>query len=193
MAPPGNWHFTHPGGFNSAAITFPALVGKVAQYRANRNEPVVSEGFNRLSDEVEDHICRKLSPEDQQSLCDTGVTIPNGVHWTEVVRFLKTMVAWVKVGFRKVDAQEANRRAAICIKCPLNVGLRGCAICKITVGGLRDQLLGGSSTSHDDKLMACGVCGCDNKAQVHVPLDVLKAGGRELNYPSYCWKFTPTA
>lgn len=188
QSPPGNWTFRHPSGFTSSAVTFSSLVSKVVQYRSNSREPRVSEGFNRVADEVEDHICKRLSPEDQVAHCATGFSTPHGIHWTEVVRFLKTLAKWAGSGFVKVEPSEAERRAAICVNCPLNVGMRGCAICKLTVGGLRSQVLADSSTSHDDKLLACGVCGCDNKAQVHVPLDVLKAGSRELNYPDWCWK-----
>lgn len=186
--PPGMWRFKHiDTGFVSRGTTFNDLVGKVAQYRQNRKEPIVSEGYVRLADEVEDEICQALSPEDQIAHCNTKWRQTSGIHWREVARFLHTLAAWLKTGFQMVPQEEAERRAAICAKCPLNVGMSGCAICRVSLQAGRDALMQRSTTS-DDKLHACGVCGCDNKTQVHVPLDILRSGKSKLSYPSWCWK-----
>lgn len=187
ISPPGGPRFTHPDGFVSTALNIPALVRKVAQYRANRGLPAVSEGFARLSQEVEDHICSALSLEDQQANCVGGIVAPRSIHWTEVKRFLLTMATWALKGFLKVPQEEATRRASICAGCPYNVATSGCGGCRLALAGLRSSILKGT-TPHDDKLQACGVCGCDNSLQVHVPLEVLQQVRNDVVYPDFCWK-----
>jgi hypothetical protein len=169
-------------------ITFPALVKKVSQHRTNQNYLMVGEGFNTLGDEIEAQICARMSPIDQVANCDSALRPVTQIHWTQVITFLQTLVAWFKTGFALVPQEEAERRAAICAKCPYNVGLSGCGGCKTAVSVMRASLLK-ASTSQDAGLQACGVCGCDNPTQVHVPLDVLRAGKADLPYPaSWCWK-----
>lgn len=185
--PPGGWRFKHlDTGFVSTGVTFQQLVQKVLQYRQNHSAPIVSEGFARLSDEIEADICASMEPADQASYCDTKFRPLTGIHWKEVSRFLHTLAAWVKTGFTQVPQEEAERRAAICAVCPLNIGLAGCAICRSSLKAGRDALMQ-ARTSQDVKLEACGVCGCDLKTSVHVPINVLRSD-RELQYPDWCWK-----
>jgi hypothetical protein len=42
-------------------------------------------------------------------------------------------------------------------------------------------------TSRDGELRACGVCGCDLKTIVHMPLDALNASS-DKEYPDWCWR-----
>lgn len=185
--PPGGWRFKHiDTGYVSVGTTFQDLVKKVAQYRQNHSVPIVSEGYARLADEIEADICASLEPADRVSYCDTKFRPLTGIHWKEVARFLHTLAAWVVAGFEKVPQEEAERRASICATCPLNVGLAGCAICRSSLKAGRDALMQ-AATTQDDRLQACGVCGCDLKTSVHVPISVLRQG-RELAYPEWCWK-----
>lgn len=188
--PPGGWQFRQKeSNFSMSGITFGSLLGKVAQHRTNLNYPPVSEGFLTLADEVEAHICQSLSPEDQYNNCDTGVTAARSVHWKLVAQFLKTLASWFLIhGLKRVEQDEAERRAAICAKCPLNVGMNGCGTCRAALQGVREALMN-AHTSQDAELRACGVCGCDNKMQVHVPIDSLNAAtNSKTAYPDWCWK-----
>jgi hypothetical protein len=187
ISPPGGPRFTHPDGFVSTGVNIPALTRKVAQYRANRSLPPVSEGFARLSQEVEAHICAAMTLEDQDAYCVGGHVPPKAIHWTEVKRFLLAMAAWALKGFRSVPQEEATRRAEICAGCPYNVGTSGCGACRSALLALRSSILK-ATTPYDDKLQACGVCGCDNPLQVHVPLDVLHKVRTGVVYPDHCWK-----
>jgi hypothetical protein len=186
--PPGGWRFKHlDTGYVSTGVTFQSLVQKVVQYRQNHGVPVVSEGYARLSDEIEADICASMGPRDQVAYCDTKFRPLTGIHWREVARFLHTLAAWVKAGFEKVPQEEAERRASICATCPLNVGLAGCAVCRTALKAGRDVLMQ-ASTAQDSRLQACGVCGCDLKTSVHVPLSVLLSDREGLVYPDWCWK-----
>lgn len=56
------------------------------------------------------------------------------------------------------------------------------------------SLVGGETTSYDDKLKACAICACSNAAQVHVPIEFLQAGVTEQMMSEFalvpdCWKF----
>jgi hypothetical protein len=171
-----------------AAITFGSLLSKVSTHRVNMGYPAVSEGYVSLADEVEDFICNAMSPQDQIGNCQTTIRPMTSIHWRMAWNFLKTMGSWLITGFTIVPQAEAERRATICANCPYNVGLSGCGACRNTLSILRKELIQ-ASTSQDDKLLACGVCGCDNTAQVHVPLDVLRKGTGHLDYPvGWCWK-----
>lgn len=185
-APPGNWRYTEPTtGFTSMGITIRQLLDRVRQHRLNNNIPIGP----HLLEEVERAICAALSPADQIEFCGTGLREPAGLHWGEVQKFMATATAFIKSGGALVPQEEAERRTAICVTCPYNVGMYGCAPCRLIVDGLRVAVLQ-RSTSQDAALNNCGVCGCDLKTMAHIPLDVLRAGeaGRELVYPDWCWK-----
>lgn len=185
--PPGGWRYIQPEtGHAMVGITFRTLLNKVGDHRANMK--IVSE--RNMAAEVEDAICQALSPEDQVAWCETGMRTLKSISWTEVAAFLKTAAAWVSGGQQLVTPQEAERRATICAGCPLNVGLHGCGMCRRALQEVREKILN-RGTSKDSVLEACGVCGCDNKTQVHVPLEVLKRGRAGLQYPAWCWKVGP--
>lgn len=188
QGPPGDWRFKQKeSGFPMSAITFGSLLGKIRQHRSNMDYPMVSEGYNTLSDEVEDAICQAMSPEDQMANCNTKVGKVTGIHWKRVGRFLSTMASWFTTnGLQTVPQEEAERRASICAACPLNVGMTGCGACRVGLQAIRVAVLD-AHTSQDSILNACGVCGCDNKLQVHAPLAALQSGA-PLEYPDWCWK-----
>lgn len=190
QGPPGDWAFRQKeSNYHMAAITFGSLLTKIVQHRRNMKYPSVSEGYASLSEEVQDYICQNMSPEDQVSNCETGVAGVTGVNWKRVAKFLAAMVEWFKVnGLKTVPEEEAERRASICATCPYNVGMTGCGTCRAALQGIRVGLLN-AHTTHDSVLNACGVCGCDNKLQVHTPLEALRSKAQaSLAYPEWCWK-----
>lgn len=183
--PPGGWRYTQPEtNHPMSGITFRTLLSKVGMHRANQK---IESPTKNMAAEVEDAICQAMSPEDQVVWCETGMRVLKSISWTEVAAFLKTAAAWVTGGQQLVTPQEAERRATICAGCPLNVGLHGCGMCRRALQEVREKILA-RGTSKDAVLEACGVCGCDNKTQVHVPLEVLKRGRTGLQYPAWCWK-----
>lgn len=184
VEPAGGWRYTQKEtGWSTKQITFFMLVRAVAQHRANMKLPTPGD----LAAEIENAICQSLSPESQIEMCDDGESYTKSVHWGLVDRFLKTMTAFVVGKVPLVPQEEAERRAAICVKCPLNVGLHGCAMCRMTLNALRESVAK-RTTTQDSVLQACGVCGCDNRTQVHFPLESLHAGSGDLKYPEWCWK-----
>lgn len=184
VAPPGGWTYTQPEtGMFIKGSSLRELAGRVAQHRDANGIP--SEGD--LAAELQEDICGRMDDVTRKFYCrDTELPPPKGsVNWRDVVSFLGKMVEWAKGGFQWVDPQEADRRASICITCPYNVPVSGCGVCRQTVESMTKEL-GERHTAHDAGLLACGVCGCSNKVQVHFPLDALKVEAGK--YPKRCWK-----
>jgi hypothetical protein len=186
VGPPGGWHYEQPETHHHmSGITWQALVKKVSQHRQNNNIPQDENLFN----EIEEQMCERMSVEDRDAHCGAGARIPKSIGWRQVESFLKTAGAFIASGGQLVDQAEAERRAAICAACPLNVGMHGCGVCRATVDAFRATILQ-RSTSQDAGLLNCGVCGCENRTQVHIPLETLRAGTGDLDYSlnPACWK-----
>lgn len=186
VGPPGGWRYTQKEtNHTMTGITWQALAKKVAQHRNNNNIPQDENLFN----EIEAQMCENMSVEDRMNVCDAGARLPESISWRQVESFLKTAGAFIASGGTLVHQDEAERRAAICGQCPLNVGMHGCGVCRATVDAFRATILQ-RSTSQDAGLLNCGVCGCENRTQVHIPIETLRAGTGDLDYsvnPS-CWK-----
>lgn len=166
------------------AITFPSLVGKVATHRNNNKIPIGDD----LAAEIENWICQNMELADQIAHCSKGRRLPKSVHWGYIESFLKFVGAHIQNGGKLVEQSEAERRAAICAKCPLNMGISGCGVCRSTVNAFKADILQ-RHTEQDAVLQACGVCGCENKSQVHVPIEVLrKSSDKDYSVNPQCWK-----
>lgn len=92
-----------------------------------------------------------------------------------------------------VDQAEAERRAAICARCPMNVQVRACLSCKGAEGikGLIHKVTGGNVTSVDKDLYNCRVCTCSLKTIVWIKPEILAKGftdSQRARTPSCCWK-----
>ena len=94
-------------------------------------------------------------------------------------------------GNPRVDQEEADRRASICVNCPSNVKPSGCEGCG--VARIKDLIsnLAGGQTVHDNSLESSKHCGCLNRAQIWFPLSMLQkhTSNRVMNeLPDNCWK-----
>jgi len=186
VGPPGGWRYTQKEtNHTMTGITWQSLVNKVAQHRNNNSLPF-DEG---LANEIEAQMCENMSTEDRMNYCDTGARLVTSISWRQVESFLKTAGSFIASGGQLVPQSEAERRASICAQCPLNVGMHGCGVCRATVDAFRATILQ-RSTSQDAGLQNCGVCGCENKTQVHIPIETLRAGTGYLDYSPNpnCWK-----
>jgi hypothetical protein len=136
---------------------------------------------------VEEQICTKLSPADQSEYCSIGVRAKTAVGFSEIIAFSTWLATWLAGGHKLVSQEEAVRRAAICATCPYNVPVSGCAVCRTSIGVLRNKLMQVDPTPSDAALNACGVCGCDLKTITHVPLETLQHRGLDYSKIDWCW------
>jgi len=110
----------------------------------------------------------------------------------DVLRFTAMIGADMVNGGKRVEKEEANRRADICVDCPDNIDPDGCTGCnRGRMEKMIEALTGAIATKRDAQLKSCRHCGCINKAQVWFPLDILQKFttvevNREL--PTHCWK-----
>lgn len=115
-----------------------------------------------------------------------------------VQSFVQFLLNWYLKGAKLVDQNTANLRASICATCHNNLPTKeikkgGCSSCNkmggIVLNSIRSKIIGGSRTTNDPKLLACGICGCDNRISVWIPNQVLVDSMHDVNaYPTFCWK-----
>lgn len=187
IVPPGGFRYTQEeSGVTMHAPTFQALCEVVKNHRAANGYPI-SIDYER---EIETQLCLRLP---QGSCKEVGTAItPRQLGFADVMRFTKTLGESILKGNPRVDKEEANRRALICVGCNANVKAHGCSGCNSSkVETLVKTLTGTDETDHDAKLESCQFCGCLNKAQVWFPLDILqKHIKKSINdaLPEHCWK-----
>lgn len=180
--PPGGW-VCEWMGVNLFAGSKEQLIEMATEVCIMQGQPIPMD----IKWQIEDAICRRLPPDarDCKPRGNRKLQIDAGM----VKRFMMTLVAWFTKGFAFVPQEEATRRAGICAECPLQADAPGCWGCK-GIGALVALVARGRTTPYDGRLINCGVCGCVNSVQVHVPLDVLQKVSGELDYSESpnCWK-----
>jgi hypothetical protein len=133
----------------------------------------------------------------QEQLCSTlppGYCIyddPNrprpstSLSWNDVMRGIETFGRWIRQGANYVSQPEADRRAAVCSRCYLNVHVAGCAGCQKAV----QEIVRNKKTKYDDVLRTCAVCKCFLRAKVHFPIETLDTDSAQVQtmYPDFCW------
>jgi hypothetical protein len=96
-----------------------------------------------------------------------------------------------------VSPAEANRRAAICSNCPMNVKFaKPCTGICAELKDLVSSIINNQGTPHDANLNSCQICGCFLQAAVWLPNEItvppLSAEQRqkfqEAKTALGCWK-----
>lgn len=122
-----------------------------------------------------------------------AVRQPRLIGLGDIMGFFSKVKEWWNSS-ESVTQEEANRRAAICRMCPLNVDayLPGCKSCSGVLSDIATGLfgvLGNKHTESDHELKHCGVCACSTRVIAWVPLEVLRRHrepGHE--FPAHCWQ-----
>ncbi|MGB2185068.1 MAG: hypothetical protein ACPH5P_00165 [Akkermansiaceae bacterium] len=134
----------------------------------------------------EHRVCNQLCEQPElESCCSPGDgTYTRKVSVMDIKRFALTATRWVAEGGKLVDSDTAHQRASVCASCPENVKASGCLGCSAVVPKLL-KLLNGNTTSYDEQLKACNVCGCQLQAKVWMPAEVMSEGAE--GFPDHCW------
>lgn len=139
---------------------------------------------------VQDYMCRHLPA----GFCEGEIDLTKRrfapLTFFTLVQFTQALVHRITKADFFVSQPEAERRAAICLRCPEN-SKDVCTTCN----GLRALAAGmignAKATSVDSKLEACAVCGCLLRAKLHVNREYIKESAKRLKeYPPYCWMVT---
>lgn len=150
-------------------------------------------------DELEEAVCQQY-PQECKGELPTNTPRPGKFDWQDVVRGSMVMLKQKLGGIPLVNDAEANRRAAICAKCPWKSEVQ--MPCSARICGelqtIVERVVGARTTTSDSQITrkCCAVCGCFLTASVYVDLELQwsvlseeqKAQFRVVgeNYP--CWK-----
>ena len=182
QTPPGGWRYEQPEtGTVLTASGYVELCGKIKIHRAanglSQNDPEM---------DVRGYICAKYP-----DLCKIPPTYEEKTSFGvgDVRAFLNTVVEAVKRRGEDafVSMAEADRRAAICVTCPLNKTIPGCYGCA-SLAPLIVEAVSGRSSKWQGKLRQCGICGCALAAKVHLTRGLIfETQAKEYAFPSWCW------
>jgi hypothetical protein len=172
------------------ASRFEVLVSRVIAARKANGLPV---GLD-IEAEIETWCC--LSHPDECVDMDPAMPKRRRLTLTDVVHGAKVMASFLVGGSRLVSAEEAERRASVCAKCPLNLSYsRPCSVCA-ELRNLVLSMVGNKKTSQDDKLQVCNICSCELRAAVWLQLEDQCKGVTSEMKPAFdyagktwgCWK-----
>jgi hypothetical protein len=191
VGPNGMWSVHRPDlGMVGDGYIFEVLARNVKDYRRANGIPIGLE----FEDELEQVLCAQ-HPELAITDDPRGPVDIRPLRMNDVLLGTKVMVRFLASGMKVVSQQEANRRAAICNNCTLNI-----PFAKACGGGLCGELLeivnrvvGNNKTGYDGNLHSCAICKCLLQAAIWIPLqtqvpplsDFQKA--QFENVPT-CWK-----
>lgn len=189
LTPPGHWRARCPHcGFWLKHYEWRAFEAQVRQHNA-------SNGHEEW--DYETAACEQLPPGSclyadgrQPAPFDGEMTVEAIGH---AAHALIHLVGAAMFGDPLVDQGEAERRAAICARCPMNVPVRACLSCRgfENVKELIHRVTGGRTTSVDADLYNCRVCTCSLKTIVWIKPEILAKGftdSQRERSPSNCWK-----
>jgi hypothetical protein len=180
--PPGGWRYRQEEtNFEITGGDYYNLREKVRKHRQLNHLHCGPE----LDDQIQAQLCEKMGAEARAHYCRDKTVRPGEkrqIEFADVKHFLAT-IGRLR---RFVPQGEANQRAEICASCPKNSPISGCTACANLIG-LVFNVIGGRRTPLDNRLGACGVCGCSLTASVHIPLEAFPKEPK-YEYPSWCWK-----
>jgi len=189
--PGGGWrYFIEQTGAMLTATTEGALITSIQKHLAANDLPPLEDP----SRAIEQYICEQVPGYcgllDGTPVMTTKKTLKRTFH--EIVTGTKTLGQWLLNGAKRVEIDEANRRASICAGCQENISPEGCTSCNMSVlKRLVEQVVPGSVvTQYNDQLKSCNVCGCALKAKVVIDGDIIRDNLPSDIYkqlPSHCW------
>lgn len=185
-APPGGYKYRQSEtGLVVTGDSLNDLVSKVASHR--RYKGLKPDGAGIISLEVQRQICARLGTDHCiAEEADTWVPVssqPRRLTLNDMMAFSKVALEFIKNGGRMTDFDEAKRRAAVCRDCPLNQPASGCKC------GTFYKMINASIPVERKfaGLDVCQACACSCVAKVNVPMEVIKADTRPIEYPVNCW------
>jgi hypothetical protein len=101
-----------------------------------------------------------------------------------------TIMEWLGSGAVTVDPATAQRRADICLKCPLNV--QESAITEVMASAIRMQVELKNNlqlrVKGEKSLKSCSACGCVTRLKIWIPLKDIMPDPIELEkFDERCW------
>lgn len=148
-----------------------------------------------LSEEIEQCVCEKYPAECEAD--DTLLPIRRRLTLDDVIRGTKVILAMKLHPDPLVPKAEAERRGAICEKCPLAIQFpKPCGGLCGELKTIVDSVIGGYDTRFDTDYRSCSVCSCYFSSQIRIKYELLDKGltdqmrgeFRMANEAYNCWK-----
>lgn len=182
--PPTKWEYTQfETGHRFYEPDFDALVDAVRKHRVSNL--LERSSLKETYEDIEDQICHR-SP---SHVCKGADFEPSNLSASTVFHAMTALAeTWKNVEL--VELNEAERRADLCRRCPMNQPSKGCfGRCADAFRDLFISMNRGRTTAHDDSLSSCEICGCSNQATVHFPLSVLHTDRQHyFDRVPHCWR-----
>jgi hypothetical protein len=185
LVPSGGFRYTEPAsGVQFRSLSWNDLASSVRKHRIANGYPLPP-GWEK---ELEAEVCKQYEPGTCMYVDETPNAEVRSITVSDVKNFLLVASTWMAKGGKFVEQSEAERRANICVSCSKNQEIVGCSGCNNLVSTI-SGVVGGRGTGQDPFLKGCAVCSCSNKAQVHLPLEILHKGVTDnMEFPEHCWK-----
>jgi hypothetical protein len=184
-SPPGGWKLTvEQTGVTITAPFFTILKNRVtAHMKANSIEIPVD-----FDEWCADAACRESGL--GRPFCGGAVVQPDAsmpaLTFALAARFLNTMIGVIR-DRKFVSREEAERRAAICLACPLHRdSIGGCASCSALLRKVERSM---KAYPLDARLGWCGACGCRLSVKCFLENSTLnRAETEKPPYHESCWR-----
>lgn len=198
VVPPEGFKYKEPlTGRDFAIASLSETVKAVLEHRVANNLPRATEV--EVQEDVEDQICKRVGYEWCRNM--SAETWGFKLDWDSIKAGTKTLATQALNTIAGKDPwcpqEEAERRAAICVKCFANQRGGGCLSCGFMdlVRAVISETCQDVRTVVDDRLNSCQVCGCLLKCKVHYVDSVLIKGMSEKQKAAYadvpdCWMNT---
>lgn len=184
----GGWAYVqYETGRRFKEASFSELVEAVLEHRKSNDLKGATK--EDVSQDVDGQICLSQPPH----ICSGGDFQPASLHAKDVMVAARAMIETLgSTGFE--ERAEAERRADICSRCPMNQPSQGCfGRCMDAMKEAFHLLIGDRETESDDKLLNCAVCGCATKTLIWFKKEALKSNLSEKQRETYkkiaiCWR-----
>lgn len=180
LYPAGGRVFTDGDGTFFRGSSWKALIAKVTEYRKGRGAAV-----GDVWAEIQAQICGKMPGFCHESR-PLAVTAAGSMTFNQrIVHWLAWALGQKRVNATsRISAEEAARRAEICVRCPQQHALNAsCGACIRSIEQSRTVILDGKRSAHLN-LHGCAVLGEDCPTSVH--LNLPPSDNPAL--PGNCWR-----
>ncbi len=185
LVPPTDFVYTHESGYTTRARTYYDFVEKAKEHRRANDLPIPLDFEAQLNEQ----LCGILPPTWCERDAGDVSWVDTRFNWADFTEGMKIFGKWGAEGMPLVDEATANQRAAVCVSCPLNVNITGCAACHKMATAITGAVAK-KNGQYDDNLRACAICKCALKAMVWFPMDILQQNEtveRQTLRPDFCW------
>lgn len=186
LVPPTSFRYTHETGYTTVSPTYDDWIFSAKAHRRANDLPIPLNFEAKMNDQ----LCGLLPP----TWCDrdegdVAHWVDTRFTWSDFTEGMKVFSRWGAEGAPLVNDDEANRRAGVCVSCPLNVNITGCSACHKMASYITGTVAKKPGI-YDDHLRACAICHCALKALVWFPMEILKeseSSERQDLRPDFCW------